>query len=166
MSGRTAGNRGFTIVELIIAIIIIGILAILVINTLGGAQRRARDAVRADDIHLLVGQLIAYNTAHDGLPKPSNYGEANTGVYDTSGAGDWLSFLSSSTSGTLPRDPTNNETGDPFATNARLTYFYTCFKKTDPGAPNPANDTGRIGYRIENTNEIKTTDFSVEACKD
>jgi prepilin-type N-terminal cleavage/methylation domain-containing protein len=166
MSGRTAHTRGFTIVELIIAIIIIGVLSLLVINAVGGAQKKARDAVRADDAHLLVGQLISYNTAHDGLPKPNNYGESNANGYDTSGSGDWLPFLTSSTSGTLPKDPLNNESGDPFAANAKLTYFYTCFKKTDPGAPNTANDTGRLGYRIEDTGQIKTTDFNLEACKD
>lgn len=166
MSGHAADVRGFTIVELIIAIIIIGILSILVINTIGGAQKKARDAVRSDDIHLLVGQLISYNTVHGGLPKPSSYGEVNTGSFDTSATGDWLPFLTSNTNGNVPKDPTNNEPGDPFAPNAKLTYFYTCFKKTDAGAPSTTNDTGRLGYRIENTNQIKTTDFTIEACKD
>jgi prepilin-type N-terminal cleavage/methylation domain-containing protein len=166
MGRRTAKKRGFTIVELVIVIIIISILAILVINAIGGSQKKARDAVRSDDIHLLVGQLISYSTTHDGLPKPGTYGENNANGYDISGAGDWLSFLASSTSGKIPKDPINNEAGDPFAPNAQLTYFYTCFKKTDTGAPNPASDSARVGYRNEYTNQVKSTDFTVEACKD
>jgi prepilin-type N-terminal cleavage/methylation domain-containing protein len=166
MGRRTAKNRGFTIVELITVIIVISILAILVINTISGAQKKARDAVRSDDIHALVGQLISYNTVNNGLPKPSNYGENNVSGYDLSAAGDWLPFLATSASGKIPKDPINNETGDPFAIGAKLTYFYACFKKTDSGAPSATNDTGRIGYRNEYTNQIKSVDFTVETCKD
>jgi type IV pilus assembly protein PilA len=46
-------NRGFTIVELLIVIVIIGILAALVITTYSGIQKKARDTERKTDVNAL-----------------------------------------------------------------------------------------------------------------
>lgn len=53
-------QSGFTIVELLIVIVIIGILATLVIVTFSGVQQRARDAERKTDINAVAGQLEAF----------------------------------------------------------------------------------------------------------
>lgn len=53
-------GRGFTIVELLIVIVVIGILAALVIVTYSGIQKRARDTERKTDIKGMQGQLEAY----------------------------------------------------------------------------------------------------------
>jgi type II secretion system protein G len=53
-------NRGFTIVELLIVIVVIGILAALVIVTYNGIQQKARDTERKTDIKALQGHLEAY----------------------------------------------------------------------------------------------------------
>lgn len=163
--GKRSRNRGFTIVELIVVIVVIGVLAALVLNTLGGTQTRARDAVRADDIHKIVGWLIAYNVSQGGLPKPQSYTEDNINGYDSSAVGNWLPFLHGKVSGTPPVDPLNNELGDPTAPNGQYTYFYTCFRHgMDAGAPHPAQDTARVGYRNEATGLLKTTDVTIEKC--
>lgn len=58
---RLAADRGgFTIVELLIVIVIIGILATLVIVTYNGIQQKARDTKRKTDVDALQGQLEAY----------------------------------------------------------------------------------------------------------
>lgn len=51
---------GFTIVELLIVIIVIGILAALVLNTFQGVQARARDTERRTDVNSIATQLEAY----------------------------------------------------------------------------------------------------------
>ncbi|HEX5394901.1 MAG TPA: prepilin-type N-terminal cleavage/methylation domain-containing protein [Candidatus Saccharimonadales bacterium] len=51
---------GFTIVELLIVIVVIGILAALVIVTYNGIQQRARDTERKTDVKSLQGQLEAF----------------------------------------------------------------------------------------------------------
>lgn len=53
-------QQGFTIVELLIVIVVIGILAALVITTFTGIQRKARDTERTTDIKALHSQLEAY----------------------------------------------------------------------------------------------------------
>ena len=53
-------QSGFTIVELLIVIVIIGILATLVIVTFSGVQQRARDSERKTDINAIAGQLEAF----------------------------------------------------------------------------------------------------------
>lgn len=50
-------NQGFTIIELLIVIIVIGILATLVITTFSGIQRNARNRTREADINALHSQL-------------------------------------------------------------------------------------------------------------
>ena len=53
-------QQGFTIVELLIVIVVIGILAALVITTFTGIQQKARDTERTTDIKALHGQIEAY----------------------------------------------------------------------------------------------------------
>lgn len=53
-------QHGFTIVELLIVIVVIGILAALVITTFNGIQQKGRDTERQTDIKALHGQLEAY----------------------------------------------------------------------------------------------------------
>lgn len=53
-------DQGFTIVELLIVIVVIGILAALVVTTFTGIQQRARDTERETDIKAIHGQVEAY----------------------------------------------------------------------------------------------------------
>lgn len=53
-------QSGFTIVELLIVIVVIGILAALVVTTFAGVQRKARNAERESDIKAIHTQLEAY----------------------------------------------------------------------------------------------------------
>ena len=53
-------QSGFTIVELLIVIVVIGILAGLVITTFSGIQQKARDTERETDIKAIHGQVEAF----------------------------------------------------------------------------------------------------------
>ncbi|MGC1177444.1 MAG: prepilin-type N-terminal cleavage/methylation domain-containing protein [Candidatus Saccharimonadales bacterium] len=53
-------NQGFTIVELLIVIVVIGILALLVITTYSGIQSKARNSKRQADVQSMQTQLEAF----------------------------------------------------------------------------------------------------------
>ena len=53
-------NQGFTIVELLIVIVVIGILALIVVTTYSGIQQKARNSKRQADLTSLQTQLEAF----------------------------------------------------------------------------------------------------------
>lgn len=67
-----AGRQGFTIVELLIVIVVIGILAALVIVTYSGIQQKARDTERKTDINAQHGQVEAYQAENGKYPTLAN----------------------------------------------------------------------------------------------
>jgi prepilin-type N-terminal cleavage/methylation domain-containing protein len=62
-------QKGFTIVELLIVIVVIGILAALVITTYSGIQQNGRNTERQTDIKAVKGQLEAYYTQNGSYPQ-------------------------------------------------------------------------------------------------
>ncbi len=60
ISLKKRAASGFTIVELLIVIVIIGILAALVITTYSGIQQKARDTERKTDVNTLQSHAEAY----------------------------------------------------------------------------------------------------------
>lgn len=61
-------QQGFTIIELLIVIAIIGILAGLVLNNFQGAQAKARDVQRKADINSIHAKLEEYYNNSNGYP--------------------------------------------------------------------------------------------------
>ncbi|MDO8335901.1 MAG: prepilin-type N-terminal cleavage/methylation domain-containing protein [Candidatus Saccharibacteria bacterium] len=61
-------KSGFTIVELLIVIVIIGILAALVITAYNGIQQRARDAKRLSDIRAVARIVESYYSEKGSYP--------------------------------------------------------------------------------------------------
>jgi general secretion pathway protein G len=67
-------NKGFTIVELLIVIVVIGILAGLVITTYNGIQQKARNTERTTDLKTFQSQLEAYNANNGRYPTTTDLG--------------------------------------------------------------------------------------------
>lgn len=70
-------QQGFTIVELLIVIVVIGILAALVITTFTGIQRRARNTERETDIKAIHGQVEAYFAQEGRYPLITDINDAD-----------------------------------------------------------------------------------------
>jgi prepilin-type N-terminal cleavage/methylation domain-containing protein len=114
-------SKGFTIVELLIVIVVIGILATLVIVTFSGIQQRARDTQRQTDINAVQGHLEAYY--------------AQTGTYPTLAMLNDTAFRAKYMKGLDPAsmvDPGGTAIAGTLATNG---YQYTV---TAAGAACPA----------------------------
>lgn len=69
-------QKGFTIVELLIVIVVIGILAALVITTFTGIQQKARNTERETDIKALQGQIEAYYAVKGKYPTLANLNDS------------------------------------------------------------------------------------------
>src|SRR5579885_609873 len=69
-------SKGFTIVELLIVIVVIGILAALVITTFTGIQQKARNTERETDIKAIHGQVEAYYAQNGKYPTLANLNDS------------------------------------------------------------------------------------------
>ena len=76
MISQIRNRRGFTIVELLIVIVIIGILAALVIITYSGIQQKARDTERKTDVNAVHGHLEAYYAQVGSYPAMADVNDA------------------------------------------------------------------------------------------
>ena len=84
-------QKGFTIVELLIVIVVIGILAALVLNAFSGVQAKARDTKRQTDVRSIASQLEAYFNGTGNGSYPIN--SALTGAAGDTWAGtNWPGF--------------------------------------------------------------------------
>ena len=106
-------QKGFTIVELLIVIVVIGILAALVIVTFSGIQQRARDTERKTDVNAIQGHVEAFY--------------AQNGYYPTRGNLNTASWRATNTQGLDPAalaDPSNASTQTLAAAAAAGSYAY------------------------------------------
>lgn len=60
-------SRGFTVVELLIVIVVIGILAAISIVTYGGVQQNARDKSISSDLDNVAGEITRYSVNNAGM---------------------------------------------------------------------------------------------------
>lgn len=70
-------SEGFTIVELLIVIVVIGILAALVITTYSGIQAKARNSKRQTDVQAVQTQLEAYFAQNGHYPSLADMNSAS-----------------------------------------------------------------------------------------
>lgn len=76
---------GFTLVELLVVIVIIGVLSALLLPAITGAMRTARNATVTGEINTLAQSLAAFKEKYGDYP-PSRIMLSENGRYDTNGA--------------------------------------------------------------------------------
>ncbi|MDB5182142.1 MAG: fimbrial protein pilin [Candidatus Saccharibacteria bacterium] len=145
-------QKGFTIVELLIVIVVIGILAGLVITTYNGIQQNARNKERVTDAKALKGQLEAYYAQNVKYP---TLAQLNTDPTETSG------FIRTNMKGLdveALRDPKAAAgTYVLIGTADADSYGYTA---TPTGCDNTATDC--TGYTLSYREEGKTDNTTVQ----
>jgi general secretion pathway protein G len=63
-----AHNKAFTLVEILIVVVILGILAAIVLPKFSNASAEARASMLADDLRLFRSQIEIYKEQHMGIP--------------------------------------------------------------------------------------------------
>jgi len=144
----TTYKKSFTLIEMLIVIVIIGILAAALVPRLRSVQERARDTKRETDMNQIYTALTMYYDDHGYLPITTAYGESNGGGWDMSSVGWFLTFLvTAGIMTTVPVDPINSYTGSAPAAAWRYAYWYYCYYGTPPVGM-------RLGYAKEHDQSV------------
>lgn len=117
MGSRWRRQSGFTIVELLIVIVIIGILAAITVVAFNGVQQRARDSARSSDIASVRKALELYRADNGIYP---SVGSDNSG-YNLSTLSTALvpTYISS-----LPNDPNTSLTNYQYVRGSAASGAY------------------------------------------
>lgn len=143
-------NKGFTIVELLIVIVVIGILALLVITTYSGIQAKARNSKRQTDIQAIQTQLEAFFSQNGYYP---SLGDLNTGTdANTDANSTWVASNMKSLDQTALVDPSNPHSSRHLSANATTgkaakEYSYEV-TKSDGTSSCEAQDTDCAKYTL------------------
>lgn len=135
-------QEGFTLLELLIVIVIIGILAVMIIPSLLSGPQKARDGQRKSDLRNLKTALEQYYTDYNTYPKASS----------------WKTDLSTSSPGTndaymktVPQDP-----------KSKADYSYTADPSGCDGDATPCTSYS-LQTTFENKKDSQATDRSTGA---
>jgi prepilin-type N-terminal cleavage/methylation domain-containing protein len=149
-------NKGFTLVELLVVVAIIGLLASIIIVSLNSARTRAKDARRLSDIRAIISALELYYHDNEQYPGPtSSYGESEgtCGGWDTSTVdndGDGKPFIEPLIDGdylsSVPTDPVGS------GTCSGLTYRYYRY-----GAGTSGCDSSRGAFYVLEIIDMETS---------
>lgn len=151
-------QTGFTIVELLIVIIVIGILAAIVITSFRGVQQKARDSERVSDINSMKKQLEALYASKGYYP-----------LTESLPGGQGFPFLAANMPGADPQimvtptasDKTLSSYKD-FSSPPIANYGYISYKADGSRCSSALGDATtacvryNLYYRTENPSAVKT----------
>lgn len=108
-------NKGFTLIELLVVIAIIGLLASVVLVSMGGARAKARDAKRQQELDSISLAIELYYNKTESYPvgtffsvwNQDNWGDPN----DPNKMAFYNNLVGNGFLGRLPYDPNNQEGG-------------------------------------------------------
>lgn len=137
-------KQGFTIVELLVVVVVIGILAAITIVAYNGIQQRARDSARKSDIGVIQKALELYHIDNGGYPNCSGgtyLAGQGRGACDTSTSG-FVNALTPKYIDKTPKDPIH-----PVASSYR--YVFGSKKVDDITYAATSDDNYIIGVSYE-----------------
>ncbi|MDB5165170.1 MAG: Type secretion system protein [Candidatus Saccharibacteria bacterium] len=119
--------KGFTIIELLIVIVVIGILAAITTVAFSGIQQRGRDAQRKSDVVAITKALELYYLDNGQYPLGSGSTAINAS-WSTTADASWVNLknqLVPTYMSSLPSDPTNTQ--GVFVASSTNNYSYAYF---------------------------------------
>lgn len=135
-------NQGFTIVELLIVIVVIGILALLVITTYSGIQSKARNSKRQTDLQSLQTHLEAFFSQNGYYP---SLGDMNSSS--------WLSTNMKSLDQNALSDPSAANNSKTLASSPAAKVYSYKVTQSDGTTSCESDDTGCAKYTLTATFE-------------
>lgn len=138
-------SQGFTIVELLIVIVVIGILALLVITTYSGIQQKARNSKRQTDIQAVQTQLEAFFQDNGYYPSLADM--------KGTGNGGWLETHMKSLDKNALIDPSNSTQSDQLVAGTGTPKVYAYNVTDSTGASCETTDTDCAKYTLTATYE-------------
>lgn len=103
--------RGFTIVELLVVVAIIGLLSAVILASVNASRQKARDARRREDLKQLQAAIELYYSDNGHYPGPTTQGSNTSepldaiGGFQYPGPDAWIPGLAPQYIAKLPRDP-------------------------------------------------------------
>lgn len=111
---RKANQRGFTLIELLVVVSIIGLLASIVVVSLGGARTQSRDVKRKADLtQIQTAMELCYNDFGCGLGTAINDYPVGANPADSDTCAELLTVNSNALAkylGVMPKDPNTGAT--------------------------------------------------------
>lgn len=132
MLSKTNTRSGFTIVELLVVIVVIGILATISFVAYSGVQARARDTIRRNDLVLIKSALMVYNAEKKNWIETGSgcgYGGDGAGWFSRVDGGSYIKSVSNclKEGGYIPRDITDPSGNTSSSPTVGFTYMkYHC----------------------------------------
>ena len=137
-------ERGFTLIELLVVIAIIGMLSSVVLASLNGARKKARDARRVADLKQLQTALELYYSDNVAYPEATTQTSATTALAD----------LSPTYIAAVPDDPLGGSYHYVYKSTADGTFYClgTAYEGTAPSSTCNTTSLGSsltgVGYSV------------------
>lgn len=145
-------QKGFTLVELLITVVILVILASVTVFYYGGITSKARDARRVEDLDYLRKVLSVYYIDHGFFPTFKTVGIAplscEVTLYPDEGCSDLLTELRTY-SAKIPFDPSDTYKQGPNQCDGGECYQYI--------TPDPAHSVSCVCANLENPDNLGTS---------
>lgn len=149
-------RKGFTLVELLVVIVVLGILVSISVVAYNGTQGRARDSRRQNDISEIAKALEVYYAVNHDYPT-SGGATATTNTWTTTADASWASFVTALKpfmDNNVPSDPTSTP-GANILTPSGYNYAYFSNNSTATCGAG-TNQMYMLVYRLETASQVNT----------
>ncbi len=151
-------KKGFTLLELLVVIALIGILASIVMVSLRRVRVEARDARRIDDLRTIADALERYAIDNGHYPRPDQIDKDNFN-FDYSNDNEFLNILVPDYLSSIPRGPINGSGSAPWEPGNYF-YAYGAYDGTQPNSSALPGTYYMLMTQLEDQNDPQSAQYT------